>query len=493
MNQSTGHSGFQGPWCWLVTTAAGAILGGAAPLLMPATYVDGRPLMPVWLVAPFAVLLLSIATMPFISGRIWHSHFPDFAFFLGSFVAAYYLLGYHRPAEHSHGLSYGAAEMLHAAEEYLAFVAVVLGLYVVSGGVLIEVRRRGTPLVNTLLLGVGAILANLVGTTGASMLLIRPFMRINTGRLRPIHIVLFIFVVSNCGGCLTPIGDPPLYLGFIKGVPFSWTARNLWPNWLLVNGCLLGIFYLIDRRIGPAVNPPQPAELRGGIRVRGIASILSLALILATVIGGPAIVNMTGLHRWPVVAATLVIIAVTAYVLAPRDILAANEFTFFPVKEVGLLFLGIFLTMTPALGYLAANGARMGMTTPTDFYFGTGSLSAVLDNAPTYLNCLQVAVADPSINPMAPGRTVIDPETIRAVLYEAPGVDRLVGVRVLDAVSAAAVFFGAMTYIGNGPNFMVKAIAEQAGVDMPSFFGYLVLASTILLPILVLNWALLIR
>jgi Na+/H+ antiporter NhaD/arsenite permease-like protein len=340
------------------------------------------------------------------------------------------------------------------------------------------VRGHGTPLVNTLLLLLGAALANVVGTTGASMLLIRPFMRINKPRLRAIHVVMFIFIVSNCGGSLTPIGDPPLYLGYLKGVPFFWTLHHLWRDWAFTIGALLLVFYIIDRRIGPAVGEAtRPVAPRLGLRVRGAWGLLFLLLIILGVFIDPLLKAYAGLEGYPVGATFQVLVAALAYLAAPRHIHEANEFTFGPAKEVGLLFAGIFVAMAPALGYLGAHAGDLGLTSPTAFYFGTGALSAVLDNAPTYLNFLQVAF----------GPTEIDAHTMAAFLATPQGQT------TVSAISTGAVFFGAMTYIGNGPNFMVKAIAEAAGEKMPSFFGYLGWACAILLPVLVLHWAVFIR
>jgi Na+/H+ antiporter NhaD/arsenite permease-like protein len=318
------------------------------------------------------------------------------------------------------------------------------------------------------------------------MLLLRPFMRINEGRLRPVHIIFFIFIVSNCAGCLTPIGDPPLYLGFLKGVPFAWTAVHLFSDWLFTVGLLLALLVAVDYRIGPvrresgapAVMAPEAdalieEEIRAplGLRLRGGAGLLCLALMIGGVFVDPLIERLTGYHGLPIGATLQVAIAAVAYRFAPSEILRENDFSFAPVKEVGVLFLGIFLTMTPALAYLADHGASLGMRTPTAFYFGTGILSAFLDNAPTYLNFLQVAL---------PG--AMTREGVREFIATHRGVV------TLDAISTGAVFFGAMTYIGNGPNFMVKSIAEAADVPMPSFLAYMARACLFLLPVLILHW-----
>ncbi|MCC6678417.1 MAG: sodium:proton antiporter [Phycisphaerales bacterium] len=489
-DHATHGPGFHGPRCWIATALAGLAGGAGLALLFPAFYTpDAKAPLIFWpQVLPFALLLISIAVMPFINLRFWHRHYPDFAFFLGGLSLAYYLVAFGRPGYH-HGLTYGQYKMLHSALEYYAFIALVGGLYVVSGGILVDVRGRGGPVINSIILIAGAALANLVGTTGASMLLIRPFMRINKGRLRPIHIVFFIFIVSNCGGCLTPIGDPPLYLGFLRGVPFFWTLQHFWQDWALVVGALTAVFFIIDSRIGmwtpgraaPVTHEPEAAALaaaeihapRPGLAIRGAAGLVFLALMIAGVFIDPALKKYAHIEDIPVGATFQILIAAAAYFMSPKDIHQANDFDFGPVKEVGLLFLGIFFTMAPALAYLSANASSLGLDSPTKFYYATGALSAFLDNAPTYVNFLQAALAPEDLNR----------DTIAAFLATPAGV------RLLYAISTGAVFFGAMTYIGNGPNFMVKAIADAAGVRMPSFFAYLGLATAILLPILVLHWA----
>jgi Na+/H+ antiporter NhaD/arsenite permease-like protein len=476
---SAAHSHFAGPKCWAITASVGALLGLMLALLAPlSSDASGEYAVPITLVIPFALLLGSIAIVPLSKPHFWHDHFPDFAFFLGALVVVYYLVALRAPT-HS-GTPFGQYQMLHAALEYIGFLALVGGLYVVSGGIRIQVSARGSPIANTALLAIGAVLANLVGTTGASMLLIRPFMHINAGRLRPLHVVFFIFIVSNCGGALTPIGDPPLYLGFLKGVPFTWTLENMWRNWLLVNGALLAVFFIFDSRIKSTATTKHDANAPL-ISITGFRSIIALVLMIVGVFVDPFLRSRyninAGAGGWPIGACFQIIVACVAYALTPKAILSANSFSFFPVKEVGLLFAGIFATMVPALGYLSDNGSALGLSGPSSYYFATGSLSAVLDNAPTYLNFLQVALAPSDVNAASIATLLARPD----------------GVKMLDAISCAAVFFGAMTYIGNGPNFMVKSIAEAAGVKMPGFFAYLGWAALILLPILVLNWALLIR
>lgn len=561
MSHGSGPShGFHGPKCWILTAVAGILIGLAVAWLAPPkphahsdhtdehasrvreTLPDGTqlerlvsgkaipwtdvpappaasedapadaghsaghdshaaPHIPVWLCAPFGLLLASIALMPFINGRFWGKHFPDFAFLLGGAVSAYYLAAFG---------DYGKHAVLHAAIEYYAFIALVGGLFVVSGGIHIDVRTKATPLANTLLLAFGAVLANVVGTTGASMLLIRPFMRMNSGRLLPIHVVMFIFIVSNCGGCLTPIGDPPLYLGYLKGVPFEWTLTYMWPMWLMCVGSLLGIYFVIDTVIGrkqnsapaPSSSTPPPtsnstspntrAITIGPIRISGLGAAGFLALMVFGVFIDPLLKNFASIEGYPIGATFQIIVAVTAYHTANEDIHNLNAFDFHPVQEVGFLFVGIFLTMVPALGYLAANAGKLGLESPTQYYFLTGALSAVLDNAPTYLNFLQSALGVIHIPLDPPGIQRFIANTYDVVHHDGSTV-HFKGLVLLESISLAAVFFGAMTYIGNGPNFMVKAISEAAGVKMPSFFGYLGLACVILLPVLIAVWAVFIR
>ncbi len=485
--QST--AGFHGPRAWAASILTGAALGFVLTRLAPlaaAPAPPGTPTIPLGLCIPFALLLGCIAALPVAAPHFWHRRYPDVSLALGALMVSYYLFGLG---------SYGAGKMLHVAEEYFAFIALVGGLYIISGGILIEATGRATPLVNTLLLCFGAVLANLVGTTGASVLLIHPFMRLNHGRLRPLHIVFFIFIVSNCGGCLTPIGDPPLYLGYLSGVPFFWTLTHMWPMWLLVVGSLLTIFFAVDtvlaRKARAArVSPGPDHPLR--VRIYGAVGITAMLLVVLGVFIDPFL-RSRGIHS-PVPVGPLfqAAVAAAAFFLSPKSIRHANDFSFEPFKEVSLLFAGIFATMAPALAYLQANGANFGLVHATHYYFATGILSAVLDNAPTYLSFLQVAlgvlgreVSPESIAILIRGTLTMTPRTGDPVQVD--------GQILLEAISLGAVFFGALTYIGNGPNFMVKAIAESRGIKMPSFFAYAGLASLFLLPVLILNWAVFIR
>ena len=458
---------------------------------------------PVWLVAPFVVLLGLIAAGPVLFPAHWHRRYPAYAVGLGALVAAYYLFA----------VDGGGAYVGHAVAEYVSFVALIGSLYVVSGGIFVETSLVRTPLANVALLAVGALLANVVGTTGASMLLIRPYLRINAGSLRPYHVVFFIFVVSNVGGMLTPIGDPPLFLGFLRGVPFGWTLEHLWPIWLLAVSLILLVFLIIDWRnrapttreaLGPegvpealsTDGPLSPALPHGQtIRITGARHGLWLALVVGLVFLDPNVIaGVPDLHALglPVGLREILLgaVAVAAYRTADPRSLDGNDFTFGPIREVAWLFAGIFLTMIPALASIeSAAAANADVLTPSLFFWATGALSGVLDNAPTYLAFLSAAMgAFASDAPAFGGAFVVDnPEAVRTLAI--PGVPPLIGTRVVQAISAAAVLFGAMTYVGNGPNFMVKAIAEAAGAPVPSFGTYIWrYALPVLLPIYTLVW-----
>ncbi|MCY3628761.1 MAG: sodium:proton antiporter [Bacteroidota bacterium] len=431
-----------------------------------------KVLPPLWLVAPFVILLLMIATGPLFYGHHWHHHYPKYAVGLGLFVTVYYLFVLHD------GIS-----MLHALQEYLSFIALVASLFIAASGIFLKVNARGTPLANISLLSVGAVIANLIATTGAAMLFIRPYMRLNRGRLKAYHIVFFIFIVANVGGAMTPIGDPPLFLGFLRGVPFFWTAANLWYIWAPTIVVLLAIFYVIDS----SNKAESTTDISSGktIELQGNRSFIFVVIIVISVFIDPNVItqlkgtsfDLVGTYHLPFGIREIIMFSmcVLAFKFCDQDALKKNEFTFEPIREVGWLFLGIFACMVPALAlisnYASENADGLNATT---FYWGTGILSGVLDNAPTYLNFLAAAM----------GKFGLDVNVAMDV-KEFASVDAL----YLSAISIAAVFFGAMTYIGNAPNFMVKAIAESNGVDVPSFVGYLVkYGLTILLPVYAVVW-----
>ena len=406
------------------------------------------------MIVPFALMLLAIALMPFIHQHWWERHYPKVAMTLGAVTSLYYVfvLG-------------NSGRMLHVGYEYVSFIALVGSLFVVSGGIHIDVKGEAKPWVNCLLLFVGAVLANVIGTTGASMLLIRPWIRMNKYRITGFHIVFFIFIISNVGGCLTPIGDPPLFLGYLKGVPFWWVLEKCWAAWAITVGGLIAIFYFLDRRnFLRAPRAVREEETRQEIwKIEGWRNVGFLALILAAVF----IKQPDGLSEALMVAA-----GVGSWFATPKRIHEANAFNFHPIREVAWLFVGIFATMVPALDYLEVHSGKLGLDSEMKFFWLTGLLSGALDNAPTYLTFLAAAMGLHNLS-------LNDPEHVRQLVATHD--------HELIAISLGAVFFGAMTYIGNGPNFMVKSIAEQARVKTPSFFAYLFkFAVPILIPLMVL-------
>jgi Na+/H+ antiporter NhaD/arsenite permease-like protein len=378
-----------------------------------------------------------------------------------------------------HGAA-GVHELLEKGKEYASFILLLGALFVITGGIRLRGSLSGTPLLNTALLAIGAVLANAIGTTGASVLLIRPLLRANAPRVHKTHIVVFfIFIVSNCGGMLTPLGDPPLFLGFLKGVPFEWTFR-LWKGWLLVNGLLLVVFNLWDQIVFAREERERPGsqleevQQHEPLRIDGRRNFLYLAAGVATIVAAGNGWGADG-GSWPfgVQEGLLLGIALAAYFTTPEAYRAANAFAFGPIIEVALLFAGIFVTMAPALLLLNANAAHFGLEHPWQFFWATGALSSFLDNAPTYLTFAATACG------------------LEGIPLEGAYLGELIArgreaELILAAISSGAVMMGAMSYIGNGPNFMVKAIAEAGGVPMPSFFGYMAYSCGILLPVFVL-------
>lgn len=436
-----------------------------------------------WMTIPFVALLLMIATGPLFFAKFWHKYYKWIAPALGAFVLGIYLFFLHD----SH-------TPVHTLAEYVSFLSLLGALYLSTGGLLIQVDIRSRPLTNTVLLLIGAVLSNLVGTTGASMILIRPYMRLNRYRLEPYHIVFFIFVVSNVGGSLTPIGDPPLFLGFLKGVPFEWTLFNLIPEWLFAMTLILLAFWYYDSRpakIRPGDTLQDTSKLRfsGKIIIRGKKSLIWLAIVVGAVFLDPnifdwvpAIVTDDGSRISFLREIIQLAAGAGGYFFANKKNLVANEFSFEPIREVAFLFVGIFFTMMPALQLIASfatSETGQNFFTEHVMYWSSGLLSSFLDNAPTYLNFLSAATGKFGVN----GN---DPEAVKAF---ALGIPDAATTTYLRAISVACVFFGAMTYIGNGPNFMVRSIAQEGGVKMPGFFGYMTSYSLrILLPIFLLTW-----
>lgn len=444
---------------------------------------------PLWMVVPFVLILGTIALFPLmhLTMHWWekNSNKAIVAVVLGGLTLLYYLL-IHSHTVDLHFLKHERVEASSAGpswqlawtvfqnavfSEYFPFMALLFALFVVAGGIRIEGDLVARPIVNTAVIAVGGALASFIGTTGAAMLLIRMLLDTNSERRYSVHtVVFFIFVVCNCGGLLLPIGDPPLFLGYLEGVEFLWTLQ-LWGPWLLANGLILAVYFLLDSLVF------YPRETRADVRrdvttERGIrfAGVWPNALLLILIVVGVALLDPskpfpgTSWHPWAYLREILLLNVVAVSLLfgspAPR---AANQFSFAAIVEVAALFIGIFVCMQPALQILEVRGSSLGIDTPTKFFWATGSLSSVLDNAPTYLVFLETARSLP----------------------QAGEVELMAGVpvRILAGVSLGAVMMGSMTYIGNGPNFMVKTIAESSGVKMPSFFGYMVYSVLVLLPI----------
>ncbi|NBI70406.1 sodium:proton antiporter [Clostridiaceae bacterium] len=440
-----------------------------------------------WLCIPFAGLLLCIAVLPLVKPEWWEEHQPH-AVALWSVLFAV-----------PFAVMFGAGAALETILEclindYLTFIILLFGLFCVSGNITMSGDLAGSPRVNVGLLALGTLLSSWIGTTGASMLMVRPVIKMNSWRKRKRHIIIFfIFLVSNIGGCLTPIGDPPLLMGFMRGVPFFWSL-HLFPILLFNMTVLLFLFYWIDRRayrkdiatgLKPDISKPGTE-----VKIRGAHNLIFLVMIVgAVILSGmlpslPAFQDASGHVRgirlygevmlgYPALIEIVIILAAAflSFRTTKEEIRRANHFTWGAIHEVAVLFIGIFITMQPALMLLKANGANLGITEPAQMFWTTGLLSSFLDNTPTYLVFLTTAGA----------------------LHFTEGMATSLGMvplKMLTAISAGAVFMGANTYIGNAPNFMVKSIADENGVNMPSFFGYLVWSFGILVPVFMLNMVL---
>jgi Na+/H+ antiporter NhaD/arsenite permease-like protein len=460
-------------FAWALPIVAWPAAGLVAAEVEPhAPHLDSSELGLAWVV-PFVGILLSIALFPLLAPSFWHHHFGK--------LSAAWALAFLLPFAAVFGLDLALYEALHTTLlEYLPFIILLLSLFTVTGGLRLRTSLQGTPAFNTGLLAVGTALASWMGTTGAAMLLIRPLLRANAWRRRNVHVVVFfIFLVANIGGSLTPLGDPPLFLGFLKGVDFFWTTQAMLAPMLAVAIPLLVLFYVLDqalirREAGP---PPEPDSGEPAFRIEGNINLLLLAgVVLAVLLSGvwrPGIsfaiyhveVELQGIVR----DVLLLVITAASWKLTPMATREANEFSWFPIVEVAKLFAGIFLTIIPAIAILRAGTAGAlapvieavnegGEPVNAMYFWATGILSSFLDNAPTYLVFFNTAGGDAAalMGPLA---------------------------ETLLAISAGAVFMGANTYIGNAPNFMVRAIAEERGVRMPSFFGYMGWSTVFLLPL----------
>jgi Na+/H+ antiporter NhaD/arsenite permease-like protein len=439
--------------------------------------IDGKQLTALWGV-PFAGILLCIALCPLLTPQFWHHHFGK--------VAAFWALLFLVPFAIQFGAGAAGSALVHALlAEYIPFVILLTALFAVSGGIYIKGNLHGSPMLNTSILAIGAVAASFMGTTGASMLLIRPLIRANDNRQHKMHVfVFFIFIVSNAGGSLTPLGDPPLFLGFLKGVDFFWTVKYIFPETLFMVGSLLAIFYAMDsyyyhKREEVLKFDPTPDSKNIGFdgKVNFILLICIMGLVLMSGIWKPGVnfdvmgteVGLQGIVRdLGLIAVTMISLKITA-----NSVHEANQFSWGPMAEVAKLFAGIFLTIIPVIAMLRAGidgpfGAIVasvtradGTPSPLAYFWATGALSSFLDNAPTYLVFFNLAGGDP--------------QTLMTT-----------NAATLAAISAGAVFMGANSYIGNAPNLMVKAIVEDRGVKMPSFFGYIVWALCILIPLFVI-------
>ena len=452
------------------------VLAAGTGVAAQASGIDGAGLSAPWAL-PFAGMLLSIAVLPLAAPALWHHHFGKIALAWSLLFLAPFLL--------THGSGATAGVLAHTlVAEYIPFIVLLTTLFTVAGGIFIRGNLHGSPALNVGLMAIGAVLASFMGTTGASILMVRPLIRANDNRKHVAHVlVFFIFIVSNAGGSLTPLGDPPLFLGFLKGVDFFWTVKHIFPETLFLIGALLAIFFAIDtwhyRKEGVTRADPTPDTpsfgIEGGVNFVLLLAVMGLVLmsgvwqpgisfdLLGTEIGLPQ-----GVRDGALIGVTLLSLRLT-----PPTVRASNQFSWGPMAEVAKLFIGIFVTMVPVLAMLKAGEAGAfaavtravtgadGQPLPWAYFWFSGVLSSFLDNAPTYLVFFNLAGGDPAVlmSTLAP---------------------------TLAAISAGSVFMGANSYIGNAPNFMVKAIAEDRGIRMPSFFGYMAWSCTILVPLFVL-------
>ena len=433
---------------------------------------------------PFAGLLLCIAVMPLIKGEWWESHQP--------LVVGFWILLMIVPFAFVYGPGRAVETVLECTvNDYLTFIILLFGLFCVSGNITMEGDFAGSPRINVCLLALGTLLSSCIGTTGASMLMVRPVIKMNSWRKRKSHImVFFIFMVSNMGGCLTPIGDPPLLMGFMRGVPFFW-SMHLFPVLIFNMVLLLFVFYHLDkwayRKDIARGRKPDISKPGTEFHIDGLHNIVFLVMIVAAVIlsgvlpGMPAFQdaagNVRGIHIFGEVTLTFpaliecVLILLAAWLsfkTTKSEIRRRNHFTWGAIKEVAVLFIGIFITMQPALMLLKAVGPELGVTEPSQMFWATGALSSFLDNTPTYLVFLTTA------------GTLGFSNGIMTSLGTVP-------VKILSAISCGAVFMGANTYIGNAPNFMVKSISDENGVNMPSFFGYMLWSLVFLVPVFIID------
>jgi len=438
--------------------------------------------LPLWSAIPFAGILLSIAIFPLAAPTLWHHHFGKIAAGWALLLAVPYLFFFKGEAFH---------DLFHIMLiDYIPFIILLWGLFTAAGGIVVRGSMRGTPVVNTVMLVIGTIIASWIGTTGAAMLLIRPLIRANKHRKHIAHtVIFFIFLVANIGGSLTPLGDPPLFLGFLHGVPFFWTTTHLFLPLVFMSICLLMIYFLLDsyyyRKEGDMPAPDDGSQTP--IRLDGLVNLLFLGGILVAVLMSGSVkmgsVSVLGVHvkfqNWAR-DGLILLMGILSLIFTKNEFREANSFNWFPILEVAKLFAGIFITIVPALAILnAGTHGAMGslirtMNEPWHFFWVTGTLSSFLDNAPTYLTFFNTAL----------GKLAKLESEVPAMLgYVNQHLSNPEFIRLLKAISCGAVFMGANTYIGNAPNFMVKSIAEENGIKMPSFFGYMFWSVGFLVPL----------
>jgi len=427
--------------------------------------------LPLLAAAPFVLLLIAVSLLEMLARRWWDSLLNKcLVAGMAALLAAAHLIGGYGTA--------GAQALRHSLTDYFSFIVLLTALFVIAGGIEVKGSLSGTPLANMTMLAIGAVLANLIGTTGAAMVLIRPFLRANERRKHKAHLVVFfILVVANAGGLLTPLGDPPLYLGFLKGVPFHWTL-NLWLPWLFVNGLVLVVFNWVDQFVMQREERAKPDEglldellAHERLRVVGLRNVFFLAGVVAVILARGSGLG-TGGTPWPfgLQEILLAALALASYRATPRSLHESNHFSLRPMAAVAIVFFGIFVAMTSPLLLLNAHGAKLGIEEPWQFFWISGGLSSILDNAPTYL-CM-TAVAAGVIGVPSDG-----PQHLSGLLSATDGAG------YLAAVSCGAVFMGCLTYLGNGPNLMIKEVAEHRGIAMPNFMAYAAAAALIMLPI----------
>lgn len=467
------------------------ILAVLAMLVPNAAFASGEALgdqLPLWSMIPFAGMLLSIAIFPIVKPHWWEKNML--------WVALFWSFVFLVPFFFVYGADETIYQLIHTVVlDYVPFLLLLFALYAVAGGIVIKGSMVGTPKLNTIILAIGTVLASVIGTTGAAMVLIRPLIRANEFRKRKMHtIIFFIFLVCNIGGALTPVGDPPLFMGFLRGVPFFWTTIHLLPLYVFTSVVLLVIYYIFENKMYKkdlAEGCVQPEHTGEKIKIEGLHNLLYIVLILFAVVMSGTLAqssmfqnpdgSVKGLHlyslhghdlvaTWPNIIKDILLLvaAFLSMKTTKKEIREFNNFNWAAIEEVAKLFIGIFITMIPALAILGARGASLGLHTEWQFFWSTGMLSGFLDNTPTYLVFLTTAAAMGAAEGLA---TTIG----------------IVEVPILIAVSAGAVFMGALSYIGNAPNFMVRSIAEESNIKMPSFFGYMKWSFGILIPLFLLD------